>query len=74
VRLSEDEGKTWTLTSLVHDGPSAYASLVAPPIGNLALLFKAMLKSPYEGIVFRELSVGSFVKWDSFGPRVRRYA
>jgi hypothetical protein len=51
VRLSEDEGKIWTLTSLV-----------APPIGNLALLSKAVLKSPYEGIVFRELPVWDFVQ------------
>ena len=62
MRLSEDEAKTSTLTSLVHDGPSAYSSLVAPPNGNLALLFEAGLKSPHEGIVVRELSVGDFVK------------
>lgn len=62
VRISRDEGKTWELQSVVYDGPAAYSNLVALPNGNLALLFEAGLKSPYEGIVFRELSFRDFVK------------
>jgi sialidase-1 len=46
----------------VHDGPSAYSNLVALPNGHLGLLFEGGVKSPYEGIVFRDLSFEDFVK------------
>jgi sialidase-1 len=55
VRISFDDGKTWKENHRVYDGPSAYSNLVMLPDGNLALLFEAGTKSPYEGIVFREL-------------------
>ena len=62
VRISHDEGRTWPLTLVVHDGPAAYSNLVVLPGGNLAILFEAGEKTPYEGIAFRELSFGDFVK------------
>ena len=31
VRLSYDEGTTWSVARVVHDGPAAYSSLVALP-------------------------------------------
>ncbi len=60
VRISYDQGKTWKLKYVVHEGPSAYSNLVVLPNGNLACLFEAGMKSPYEGIVFRELSFNDF--------------
>jgi sialidase-1 len=62
VRISYDQGKTWPLKQVVHDGPSAYSNLVVLPNGNLACLFEAGVKSPYEGLVFRELSFRDFAK------------
>lgn len=57
VRISYDHGKTWKRKALVHQGPSAYSNLVVLPNGNLGLLFEGGVKSPYEGIAFRELSL-----------------
>lgn len=60
VRLSYDRGKTWPSKRVVHSGPSAYSNLVVLPNGNLACLFEAGVKSPYEGIVFKELEFDDF--------------
>ena len=57
VKLSYDQGKTWPISQLVHEGPAAYSNLVLLPNGNLACFFEAGVKNPYEGIVFRELSL-----------------
>ncbi len=60
VRLSYDQGKTWPVKQVVYAGPSAYSNLVVTPGGNLACLYEAGQKSPYEGIFFRELAVEAF--------------
>ncbi len=60
VRISYDEGKSWKLNKLLHAGPSAYSNLVVLPNGNLACYFEAGINSPYEGIVFREISFDDF--------------
>jgi hypothetical protein len=62
VRISRDEGTSWELRKVVYDGPSAYSGLIALPDGNLACLFEAGVKSPYEWIAFRELSLEEFGK------------
>jgi sialidase-1 len=41
----------------VHEGPAAYSNLVLLPNGNLACFFEAGVKNPYEGILFKELSI-----------------
>jgi sialidase-1 len=55
VRLSFDHGKTWKYSKVLYEGPSAYSSLAVLPNGNLACLYEAGVKNPYEGIVFREI-------------------
>jgi sialidase-1 len=60
VRLSYDQGKTWAKKLVLFEGPSAYSNLVTLPNGNLACLYESGNKSPYEGIVFREISVDEF--------------
>jgi sialidase-1 len=60
VRISYDQGRTWTQKTLLHAGPSAYSNLVVLPNGNLACYFEAGIKSAYEGIVFREISFEDF--------------
>ena len=52
VKASADEGKTWSVVSLLHEGPSAYSCLVALPGGAAGCLFEAGSKDPYEKIVF----------------------
>jgi sialidase-1 len=60
VRISYDQGETWTLKNVIWDGPAAYSNLVVLPDGNLACLYEAGIRSPYEGIVFQELSFSDF--------------
>ncbi len=52
VRMSRDEGKTWTKSRLVHEGPSAYSSLVELKGGRIGLLYERGEKGPYERISF----------------------
>ncbi len=53
LKISYDEGKTWTNSLLLFSGPSAYSDLVKLPNGNIGCLFEAGHENPYEGIVFR---------------------
>lgn len=56
VRASLDDGKTWPVERLLHDGPSAYSCLAALPGGEIGCLFEAGQKHPYESIVFARFS------------------
>jgi sialidase-1 len=60
VRISYDQGKTWKLTNAIHPGPAAYSNMVQLPNGNLACLYEAGEKNPYENIVFQALSFSDF--------------
>jgi sialidase-1 len=62
VKLSYDEGKSWTKKLLLHAGPAAYSNLVTLPNGNLACLYESGVKGAYENIVFKEMH------WDEFSP------
>ena len=52
VRVSYDEGATWPVSRVVHEGPAAYSSLVVLPEGTIGLLFEGGRQSPYERIAF----------------------
>ena len=60
VRISTDQGKTWKLKNVLHEGPAAYSNLVVLNNSNLACFYEAGIKSPYEGIVFQELDFKDF--------------
>ncbi len=60
VRISYDEGKSWKIKNVLHEGPAAYSNLVALPNGNLACLYEGGAKDPYEGIVFMEIPFNGF--------------
>jgi hypothetical protein len=62
VKLSYDEGKSWTKKLLLHSGPAAYSNLITLPNGNLACLYESGTKGAYENIVFKEMH------WDEFSP------
>jgi len=57
VRLSYDEGKTWPVSKVIHDGPSAYSCLTILPDGTIALLYERGDNSPYEKITFARFSL-----------------
>lgn len=52
VKASADEGRTWRVVTVLHEGPSAYSCLAALPGGAAGCLFEAGAKDPYEKIVF----------------------
>ena len=57
VRLSYDEGLTWAVSRVLHDGPSAYSSLVLLPDRSIGLLFERGDRSPYERITFARVTL-----------------
>ena len=57
VRMSEDEGATWPVSRVVHEGPAAYSSLVVLPDRSIGLLFERGDRSPYEKITFVRLTL-----------------
>jgi sialidase-1 len=58
VRLSYDEGKTWPVGKVLHDGPAAYSGLVALPDGRIGCLYEHGSRSAYEAIALARFSLG----------------
>jgi len=56
LRISRDNGQNWTGSMVLHQGPSAYSDLAILANGNLGCFYEAGESSPYQGIVFREIS------------------
>ena len=52
VRISVDEGQTWETSRTLHTGPSAYSDLAVLANGEIACLYEAGRKDPYETIMF----------------------
>ncbi len=52
VRMSKDEGATWTTVKDLGDAPAAYSCLTALPDRKAGCLYETGVKSPYEKIVF----------------------
>jgi sialidase-1 len=50
VRLSADDGKTWTAAKVLHEGPAAYSCLAVLPSGDIGCLYERGDKNPYETI------------------------
>ena len=57
VRLSQDDGRTWPVRRLIHQGPAAYSSLARLPDGAVGLLYEAGRDGPYEGIRLARFSL-----------------
>lgn len=58
IRVSRDNGKTWSTGIVLHPGPSAYSDLASLSSGDIGCLYEAGDDSPYRGIVFRILGPG----------------
>jgi sialidase-1 len=52
IRRSLDEGKTWPLVRVLHEGPAAYSCLTVLPDGSIGCLYENGENSPYERITF----------------------
>jgi sialidase-1 len=57
IRVSYNNGKSWTGEKLLYEGPSAYSCLTVLPNGNIGCFYEAGLQRPYEGIVYEEISI-----------------
>jgi sialidase-1 len=57
VRLSYDEGASWPVLRIVHEGPAAYSSLVVLPDRSIGLLYERGDRSPYERLVFARFTL-----------------
>jgi len=57
VRLSHDEGRTWSAARLLHDGPAAYSCLTVLGDGRVGCLYEAGTSHPYERIVFARMTL-----------------
>ena len=68
VRLSYDEGSTWPVGRVVHEGPAAYSSLVALPDSSVGLVFERGDRSPYERITFARVTLDWLTEGRDRGP------
>ena len=57
VRLSNDDGATWTASHVLHAGPAAYSSLAALGKGRAACLYERGEQRAYEKITLATFSV-----------------
>jgi sialidase-1 len=57
VRLSHDEGKTWPVAKVLHDGPAAYSCLAVLRDGTIACLHERGARKPYETITLARLTL-----------------
>ena len=52
VRVSRDDGKTWPVSRMLHEGPTAYSCLTVLPDKSVGCLHECGSKNPYEKISF----------------------
>jgi hypothetical protein len=57
LKVSRDQGGSWTLAETVHPGPAAYSDLAQLDRRTVGCLYEAGEKSPYEGIFFRAVAI-----------------
>jgi sialidase-1 len=57
VYLSRDGGKTWPVSRVVDERPSAYSCLTVLADGSVGLLYEAGNAHPYEELVFARFSL-----------------
>ena len=58
VRSSLDDGRTWPVARLIHEGPAVYTSLARLHDGSAGLLYEAGNEGPYEAIQLARFSIG----------------
>jgi len=50
IRVSTDDGHTWSASKRLHEGPSAYSSLARLPDGTMLCLYEGGGKGAYESL------------------------
>ena len=57
IRLSEDDGRTWKHSRVIHEGPAAYSSLAILRDKTVGLLYERGETRPYERITFAHFNL-----------------
>lgn len=57
VRSSADDGRTWRNVAVLHEGPSAYSSLISLSAAEAGCLYERGEKRAYEKITFARFAV-----------------
>lgn len=57
IKLSEDEGGSWSKKAAVYEGPSAYSDVVMLSNDTVAIVFEMGGNSPYGNIVFKRVAL-----------------
>ena len=57
VRVSYDEGGSWTTGRQIHAGPSAYSCMAILPDKSVACVYECGEEKPYEEISFAHFSI-----------------
>ncbi len=52
IRLSRDEGVTWPVSRVLHEGPAAYSCLAILPDGQIGILYERGDETPYQKVTF----------------------
>ncbi|HRI88020.1 MAG TPA: sialidase family protein [Candidatus Hydrogenedentes bacterium] len=52
IRASRDEGKTWPIAKVLHDGPAAYSSMAVLADGQIGILYERGDDTPYRKVTF----------------------
>ena len=57
VRLSYDEGRSWPISKVIHEGPSAYSCLAVFPDMTIGCLYERGRLHPYERITLARFTL-----------------
>ncbi len=57
IRISPDGGATWSVSKLLHEGPSAYSSLAVLPDATIGCLYERGRTQLYEDITFARFNM-----------------
>lgn len=60
LRMSNDDGKSWSKSKVINKGPSAYSDLVMLGKNQIGILYEGGRESPYEGIAFEMVEMQIF--------------
>lgn len=60
IKLSPDDGRSWPIARVIHEGPAAYSGLVSFANGDIGILYEGGYKKPYEGIAFEIIAAEDF--------------
>lgn len=57
IRLSQDNGRSWSSPRVLHDGPAAYSDLAVLPDGSVGCLYECGSEHPYERLIFARFNL-----------------